>query len=357
MNPWFDFPLLWVLSCLLAWTAAGPPHSCLHSESLRARNVSELTISHIERYLQTAGERFVKMRLHTGSQGFGVQFTSYYCALAYAIREGMPFAYEGERWNYASSQCAHGVYCYFDLVELPTTRVGDAVDHQYHSVFTGRSNLVRDASTSSYPAMLMHHEMLQPPAWAHHQGPRWWEGQVALALFCLRSHVVHEARRWSNRIGFDRPDRGECIAIHIRKRDRKELARHSIEDYFLHALDIHRTHGASSIFLATDDAATRAKARRWVDNQGGFELFMGKTRQDDDPEKRSRYMENNVTKSYTTDMLLDLHFLSECNYFIGAQRSTFSWVASRLMIGKGNERECPRWIGGPTHTHGTYRGM
>lgn len=46
----------------------------------------------------------------------------------------------------------------------------------------------------------------------------------------------------------------------------------------------------------------------------------------------------------TTQMLLDLLFLSDCDMFVGSQRSMYGWVATRLMIGKGNEKV---WGRGP----------
>lgn len=49
------------------------------------------------------------------SQGFGVQFVSYYGALSHALKNNKTFVFTHQKqWNYNHKQCDQGMECFFE---------------------------------------------------------------------------------------------------------------------------------------------------------------------------------------------------------------------------------------------------
>lgn len=106
----------------------------------------------------------------------------------------------GDQWNYAGPECGPSPFnCFF----LPTSTCSedseDIPDIEF-GVMLGRANLyiLPNNTEPSYKNLMMHNKMLEPPEWAKElpgvKGPikRWWEAQMATALFCLREEIIQK---------------------------------------------------------------------------------------------------------------------------------------------------------------------
>jgi hypothetical protein len=89
------------------------------------------------------------------------------------------------------------------------------------------------------------------------------------------------------------------------------------------ALQIKEQKGYNEIYLATDDKDIFSQLHPW---QNDFKFYY----QELPSFSKGDYRWNQQTpKELTNVLLLDLELLSECNVFVGAQRSMFGWLATR----------------------------
>lgn len=122
------------------------------------------------------------------------------------------------------------------------------------------------------------------------------------------------------------------------------------------ALQIKNQFHINKIYLASDDIQTFNNASKWESEfrichlpQEGFS-------------KGDYKWKSDISVELTHQMLVDMMLLSESAHFIGAQRSMFGWVATRIRIGKGIENrndvlKCPTWIGNDTsNKYGVWNG-
>ena len=174
---------------------------------------------------------------------------------------------------------------------------------------------------------------------------------MATLLFCLRDEIIEEAEQLKVQFGWKSP----LMGMHIRRGDRKDLYKYKLEvlikkfpwlsfqNYMEYAKKIKEEFGINQIYLATDETSIISELSAF---QPEFEFFYLENTKSSEYSKQDYRWNDKTPYALTKNMLIDLYLLSECNVFVGAQRSMFAWLATRLMYGKGNEIACPKWIGG-----------
>jgi len=293
--------------------------------------------------------------LHEDSQGFGVQYVSYYSALSQAIKDMKTFYLYGEHWNYGNQICDDSPFhCFFKKTNTcPDIYNDEEIQYEIQAVMLGRANmqiLPEDWNLAKPPKRYkMHSEQLEPPDWVLQEHPndakRWWEAQMATVLFCLHDEIIEQAEEFKKSHNWN----GPVMAMHIRRGDRTDLHKYSFDDYMKLAQQAKSAHGVSTIYLATDEPSILEEITNW---QNEFTFIF------QEPHGKTTYRWNKDTsKELTHAVLIDLYLMSECNLLIGAQRSMFGWIASRLILGKGNEISCPYWIAeDTTNPYGWWNG-
>jgi hypothetical protein len=92
------------------------------------------------------------------------------------------------------------------------------------------------------------------------------------------------------------------------------------------AKEIKEKHNIRQIFLATDEPSIISELHTY---EPEFEFFFLESTKSSDYSKQGYRWNGKTPYSLTKNMLLDLYLLSECNVFVGAQRSMFAWLATR----------------------------
>eukprot|EP01114_Cavostelium_apophysatum_P013219 TRINITY_DN3148_c0_g1_i2.p1 TRINITY_DN3148_c0_g1~~TRINITY_DN3148_c0_g1_i2.p1 ORF type:complete len:398 (-),score=35.66 TRINITY_DN3148_c0_g1_i2:131-1324(-) len=297
----------------------------------------------------------IKIPLHTESQGLGVQWISYYSALSQAIREEKTFLLEGDAWNYGGSCGERNPFeCFF-------ARIHDCGEREFgpakqYDVMLGRSLFLTDPDEpqkSMKESLVMISSLIEPPSWyrgkhspkENRLNARDWEAQLAAMLFCLREEIVQHAERTRTSLRWQSP----TIAMHIRRGDRKDLHKYGVEDYVSRAREIRDKFNITAIFIASDDDSVYDEVQALA---GDFHLMNLRRGSD----KQNYQWNRNASDADTVHLLTELYLLSECQIFVGAQRSMFAWLISRLIIGKGNELACPYWVGPTSNKYGYHDG-
>jgi len=214
----------------------------------------------------------------------------------------------------------------------------------------------------------MINQLLLPPSWVYesvNEDPiiqmaskrnggleRWWEGQMAAAMFCPKKEVLDYANHLRVENGWPATDKEDfgTIGMHVRRGDRKDLKmKFPVEEYVKLAYQIKSKYGTSRIYVASDDETVADQILNMT--KGDFVVI---SQSKHSSSSDYSFSKGNLAKSTSMSVFIDLHLLSECQHFIGPQRSMFSWTASRIRLGKGNENfvhqgkptfSCPIWIG------------
>jgi len=118
------------------------------------------------------------------------------------------------------------------------------------------------------------------------------------------------------------------------------------------AKSIKSLYGYNQIYLATDEPINLQELSIY---EKEFQFYFQEN--SNSLIKGNYKWSKNISEELTNNMLVDLFLLSECSVLVGAQRSMFGWLASRLILGKGNEKHCPFWIGDDTsNKYGWWNG-
>lgn len=95
------------------------------------------------------------------------------------------------------------------------------------------------------------------------------------------------------------------------------------------AREAKRRYNISTIFLATYETEVLKEIDKYKEEFDFLHLSW------ENLSEMKNYKWNKEASSESTiRMLLEIHLLGESNLFIGAQRSMFGWLASRLIIGR-----------------------
>ena len=97
-----------------------------------------------------------------------------------------------ERWNYNSNKCQSGFECYFYPTTIDCGISNTSESNEEFGVFLGTANFYSNSSASEDFEIIKNINLLQPPTWVSdelNEGSRWWEAQMANALFCLNDKV------------------------------------------------------------------------------------------------------------------------------------------------------------------------
>jgi hypothetical protein len=329
------------------------------------------------------------MRLHRGRQGFGVQFISYYSSLSASLRNRSAlFFFDQFDWNYADSTCksernsfvvppqsvavSNSLDCFFDRTISQSVRsIVDSKTRRVYEVLLPHVNAYRNidsnsnsndhylngtGDTAAFPNMEDWRDMLVPPSWSR-MSIRQWESQIAASLFCLRKEIVEIADETMRKIEWNRYS--NVIAVHMRYGDRTDLKRFDFGSYlakieqFAAAIDAKRAQENSRsnsneviVFVATDDPKY---VRESIARMGSGKWELRFVISAENGESFANYQMQNSSIESTYRMLVDLELIARANYFVGSQRSLFSWLASRLQLGRSNSNACAKWVDVKAH--------
>ncbi len=184
-------------------------------------------------------------------------------------------------------------------------------------------------------------------------------------LFQLQYHLKDKIAALKDKWGWGSPKK---IGLHIRRGDRKDLLKWSFSDYMKIAEELRNQTGIQEIYLASDDLnrIVSEELPTWKSKGWKFYYLLNEEIIEtgeishvpqvtaNKSEALSYQWNKNTPKQITENMLTDLSLLSDCSVFVGSQRSMFGWVASRLLVGKGNEVMCPWWIDAPSNAYGYW---
>ena len=362
-------------------------------------------------------ERVVVADMHTGSQGFGVQFATYAAALGVSVATRSPFVLAGHTWNYGQEQTTLR-----DHVLLPLGSVGQSeIDSQKrlirHKVMVAKASIcnpdpaigdpfcsVGDTAkesprrpgpktktkvhgkkrttrmtladrTEGVRIMQMGGRASKPRyGFAHHNAifgavpdgypglSREYEGSLYAALFCLQPQWTSLSAAVKKGAPFPWHPETPVIGVHIRKGDRKELHGIALSEYVQGIQTASLGLGTHNVFVAGD-------AEEWITKIAALlgSEFAVYSIADFKPSPgtnitlawgSSYQFTSHTSQSLLTTLLVDLDVLGECSVLVGAQRSLFAWTASRLILGRGHERACPIWVGGDTsNAYGAWSGQ
>lgn len=301
-----------------------------------------------------AGSRVLAMHVHSGSQGLGVQFASYAAALSASLRENMTLALDlaGAHWNYGRFDA------YLNTSALCPGAAGSARVAAHHRVMLGTANVCAVDSENAdalealcdvrrvgrADGLALHSTLLRPAHdWPPRLGPRVWEALGVQLAFAPTDALYEEAA--AVRAALERQHGlrwGEgVVGLHVRRGDRTDLHRFSAADYAKQVRTAAARLGTRAVYVAADGDAALAEL-------GGASAlgreFVLMTQPALGGRNASYVFSRDTPDAVTRSAMLDLLLLASAHVFVGAQRSMFGWLASRLMVGA--ERACPHWVAG-----------
>ncbi|KAK3094131.1 hypothetical protein FSP39_024491 [Pinctada imbricata] len=153
----------------------------------------------------------------------------------------------------------------------------------------------------------------------------WWIGQFVQYLTRPQPHLQKDLDRAQKKLGFSNP----CVGVHVRRTDKlaAEAAYHSVDEYmryvaeYFDKLEMIQEVPERKVFLASDDPSVLPEAKK---NYPDYTFIS-------DP---SVTLSAGLNKRYTDESLrgviLDIHFLSLCDYLV----CTFSSQVCRVAYEK-----------------------
>ncbi|CAG5122985.1 unnamed protein product, partial [Candidula unifasciata] len=154
----------------------------------------------------------------------------------------------------------------------------------------------------------------------------WWIGQVVHYLFRLQPAVLTDVVDAGKKMGF----RNTIVGVHVRRTDKinLEAAFHPLEEYMEHVKEFYdqleRTHPdiPRRVYLATDDANLLPEAKQKYPNY----KFIS-----DVSISQSAGLGTRYTDSSLRGVIIDIYFLSRCDFLVCTFSSQVCRVAYELM--------------------------
>ncbi|XP_072168594.1 alpha-(1,6)-fucosyltransferase-like [Diadema setosum] len=154
----------------------------------------------------------------------------------------------------------------------------------------------------------------------------WWMGQIMTYIQRPQPALEEDIQKMTGLLGFESP----IVGLHVRRTDKvgTEAAFHGIEEYMFHAEEYYQRLEriqevpTRRIYLATDDASLLKEAKRKFPSY----VFVS----DNDISKSaglsSRYSEDSLR-----GVIIDIHFLSRCDFLVCTFSSQVCRVAYEMM--------------------------
>ncbi|XP_025108895.1 alpha-(1,6)-fucosyltransferase-like isoform X3 [Pomacea canaliculata] len=160
----------------------------------------------------------------------------------------------------------------------------------------------------------------------HGDPPAWWVGQLVSFLLRPQPHLQQTIQTQGVKMGFQRP----IVGIQVRRTDKvnDEAVYHSLEEYMKHVeeyYDLRQQHEdikERRLFVATDDPSVFPELQK---KYPGYNIS-GVEGSADSASVKSRY-----TRDGLSAVLVDLHFLSMCDFVVCTYTSNVCRAVYELM--------------------------
>ncbi|XP_052106129.1 alpha-(1,6)-fucosyltransferase-like [Mytilus californianus] len=261
--------------------------------------------------------------------GYGCQLhhVAYCLITAYALERTLVL--ESKGWRYAAAG--------WESVFLPLSN--NCIDRQGQGArhWSDPRNLVNEMAIEMPIIDSLHPrpdflplavpEDLAPRLTKLHGNPSvWWIGQIVKYLTRPQPHLQKDIASVNQRLKFS----GPIVGVHVRRTDKvgTEAAFHGIDEYMKHVeeyfdlLETRQTVEKRKIFLASDDPSVATEARQKYPH---YEII-------NDPDiTQSAGLNKRYTDESLRGIILDIHFLSLCDYLVCTFSSQVCRVAYEMM--------------------------
>lgn len=154
----------------------------------------------------------------------------------------------------------------------------------------------------------------------------WWIGQFVKYLTRPQKHLEEDLLESKNKLGFE----GPIVGVHVRRTDKVglEAAFHSVDEYMGHVNDWFNVYAKRHpdvkrrVYLASDDPAVLKEAQ---------ENYKSYTFISDNEVSKSAGLGTRYTDASLRGVILDIHFLSLCDYLVCTFSSQVCRVAYEMM--------------------------
>lgn len=154
----------------------------------------------------------------------------------------------------------------------------------------------------------------------------WWIGQIVQYLFRPNTQLKEDIESTTKKMGF----RNTIVGVHVRRTDKinLEAAYHALDEYMKHVqefydqLERQQTLKARRVYLASDDPSVLTEAK----NKYPDYKFIS-----DNLISKSAGLGTRYTDSSLRGIILDIHFLSRCDFLVCTFSSQVCRVAYEIM--------------------------
>lgn len=296
-----------------------------------AQELSDLVqkrIRHIQNPTDCKNAKKVVCNLSKGC-GYGCQLhhVAYCLITAYALERTLVL--ESKGWRYASDGWES---VFLPLSDTCIDKQGQAARH-WTDPKTLQNELVIEMPIidSLHPRPdflpLAVPEDLAPRLIKLHGNPSvWWIGQIVKYLIRPQPHLQKDIENTKERLKFS----GPIVGVHVRRTDKvgTEAAFHSIDEYmkyvdeYFDMIETQHPVEKRKIFLASDDPSVAAEARQKYPH---YDVI------NDQDISVSAGLNKRYTDESLRGIILDIHFLSLCDYLVCTFSSQVCRVAYEMM--------------------------
>ncbi|KAL3875017.1 hypothetical protein ACJMK2_037959 [Sinanodonta woodiana] len=154
----------------------------------------------------------------------------------------------------------------------------------------------------------------------------WWIGQFVKYLTRPQQHLLEEMEKTKRNLGFKNP----IVGVHVRRTDKvgMEAAFHEIQEYMVYVeewfsiLEARQAVKKRRVYLASDDPGVLSDARKLYKN---YEFIS------DNEISKSAGLNSRYTDASLRGVIIDIHFLSLCDYLVCTFSSQVCRVAYEIM--------------------------